>query len=297
MPFPPPHDIVFPNGFRRLHTRTISYRLPAGLESDLRTRSRDGPGCEDQLCRIKRHRLAPRMGTKSGYLHTGTFDSFEHRQRRPYSPAFTSIEVVDSVSGSDFNSLQLSLDKRFGRGFTFMANYTWAKSIDYGSGGGTLWPDFTDPWNHTIDRGLSDFDRRHGLSLPGFGRCPLARAIRAGAQLHWWLGSCRCAYATIRPSLLRSKWSGQFVFRRWARSRRSCRGYQPPGRSRSRSGVVQHGGVCPKRARHFREFGTEIIVPGPGLANVNMALSKSFTIYRESSIQFRAEFFNLTNHP
>jgi hypothetical protein len=28
-----------------------------------------------------------------------------------------------------------------------------------------------------------------------------------------------------------------------------------------------------------------------------MALSKSFTIYRESNLQFRAEFFNLANHP
>jgi hypothetical protein len=26
-------------------------------------------------------------------------------------------------------------------------------------------------------------------------------------------------------------------------------------------------------------------------------VSKSFTVYRESSVQFRAEFFNLPNHP
>ena len=39
------------------------------------------------------------------------------------------------------------------------------------------------------------------------------------------------------------------------------------------------------------------IVPGPGLAVVNTTLAKYFNVYRETKLQFRAEFFNLTNHP
>ena len=39
------------------------------------------------------------------------------------------------------------------------------------------------------------------------------------------------------------------------------------------------------------------IVNGPGIVSLNAMVSKSFTIYRESSLQFRAEFFNLPNHP
>jgi len=39
------------------------------------------------------------------------------------------------------------------------------------------------------------------------------------------------------------------------------------------------------------------IVDGPGQANIDIAFSKGITIHESSSIQFRAEFFNLFNHP
>jgi hypothetical protein len=35
---------------------------------------------------------------------------------------------------------------------------------------------------------------------------------------------------------------------------------------------------------------------GPGLIDFNMAAYKSFPIYREAALQFRAEFFNVFNH-
>jgi hypothetical protein len=42
-----------------------------------------------------------------------------------------------------FCSLQLTLNKRFGNSFPILANYAFAKSIDYGSGADTLWPDYS----------------------------------------------------------------------------------------------------------------------------------------------------------
>ena len=39
------------------------------------------------------------------------------------------------------------------------------------------------------------------------------------------------------------------------------------------------------------------IVPGPGLGQLNYILSKDFALFEKSTLQFRAEFFNLTNHP
>jgi hypothetical protein len=69
-----------------------------------------------------------------------------------------------------------------------------------------------------------------------------------------------------------------------------------PGR-RGRSGeeMVQHGGFAQNAVGTFGNSGRNI-VPGPGLAQVNFMISKSFTVYRESSLQFRAEFFNM-NQP
>jgi hypothetical protein len=38
-------------------------------------------------------------------------------------------------------------------------------------------------------------------------------------------------------------------------------------------------------------------VYGPGYYAVNMSLFKSFPMFREESLQFRADAFNLLNHP
>src|SRR5262249_39344915 len=50
-------------------------------------------------------------------------------QRRPNQ---NFQEVVEDVSGGNaiYNSLQVSMEKRFSKGFTMSANYTFAKSID-----------------------------------------------------------------------------------------------------------------------------------------------------------------------
>ena len=45
----------------------------------------------------------------------------------------------------------------------------------------------------------------------------------------------------------------------------------------------------------FGNAGRNIVI-GPGLANLDFALSKNFIVYHESRIQFRTEFFNLFNH-
>ena len=39
------------------------------------------------------------------------------------------------------------------------------------------------------------------------------------------------------------------------------------------------------------------IVDGPGQANIDIAFLKRIAVHESSSIQFRAEFFNLFNHP
>src|SRR4029078_1699229 len=45
------------------------------------------------------------------------------------------LQQVQSSSNSDYNSLQLSVTKRFSRGLQFLSAYTYGKSNDYYSGG------------------------------------------------------------------------------------------------------------------------------------------------------------------
>jgi hypothetical protein len=63
---------------------------------------------------------------------------------------------------SNFNALQVRLQKRMSRGFMFMARYTYSKSLDdastIGGGGQTVIQNNADPRG---DYGLSSFDTRH----------------------------------------------------------------------------------------------------------------------------------------
>jgi len=51
------------------------------------------------------------------------------QQRRVY-PTFGPINSINSGVNGNYNALQLTLDKRFTRGFSFLANFTWSKNLD-----------------------------------------------------------------------------------------------------------------------------------------------------------------------
>lgn len=73
------------------------------------------------------------------------------------------IQQVQSTSNSDYNSLQVSVTKRFSRGLQFLSAYTYGKSKDYYSGGtiNELFAVAGDQFNWKTNYGPSDFDRRH----------------------------------------------------------------------------------------------------------------------------------------
>jgi outer membrane receptor protein involved in Fe transport len=73
------------------------------------------------------------------------------------------IQQVQSSSNSNYNSLQVSVTKRFSRGLQFLSAYTYGKSNDYYSGGtiNELFAVAGDQFNWRTNYGPSDFDRRH----------------------------------------------------------------------------------------------------------------------------------------
>jgi len=73
------------------------------------------------------------------------------------------IQQVQSSSNSNYNSLQVSVTKRFSRGLQFLSAYTYGKSNDYYSGGtiNELFAVAGDQSNWKTNYGPSDFDRRH----------------------------------------------------------------------------------------------------------------------------------------
>lgn len=73
------------------------------------------------------------------------------------------IQQVQSTSNSRYDSLQVSVTKRFSRGLQFLSAYTLGKSKDYYSGGtiNELFAVAGDQFNWKSNYGPSDYDRRH----------------------------------------------------------------------------------------------------------------------------------------
>jgi hypothetical protein len=104
------------------------------------------------------------------------------------NPQFSIAGQGCTCSSSDYNALQLQLQRRYSGGFAFSANYTLAKSTDDVSndtrGAGTELVVPTDRKRLDLDKGRSDFDVRHVFrgyfifDLP-FGR---GRAINSDAR-------------------------------------------------------------------------------------------------------------------
>src|SRR5436309_668284 len=101
------------------------------------------------------------------------------------------MNITSSSNDSHYNSLQLTAEKRYSRGLTFLANYTLSKSID-GSSNDIGWAgDYgnSDPRGPWFNRGLSEFDRTHVVStsvvwdLPKLkGANPVLRAVLGNWQ-------------------------------------------------------------------------------------------------------------------
>ncbi|HEX9959974.1 MAG TPA: hypothetical protein VGB00_03525, partial [Pyrinomonadaceae bacterium] len=79
------------------------------------------------------------------------------------------VQQVSTTSLSNYNSLQMSLSKRFDNGLQFLAAYTFGKSIDYYSGGSLneLANVAGDQFNWRSNRGRSDFNREQRLVVSG----------------------------------------------------------------------------------------------------------------------------------
>jgi len=73
------------------------------------------------------------------------------------------MQQAQTSSNSRYNSLQISMTKRFTDGLQFLAAYTLGKSQDFYSGGplNELIPVPGDNLNWTLNYGPSDYDRRH----------------------------------------------------------------------------------------------------------------------------------------
>jgi len=93
--------------------------------------------------------------------------------------AVSSVTTRINEGSTDYDALQLSLDKRFTRGFQFKASYTLSKGRGDTSGNGVPTANFQllDDLRLNLNEGPTDFDRRHNFVFSGVYQVPRTRGL------------------------------------------------------------------------------------------------------------------------
>ncbi|MBM3739448.1 MAG: hypothetical protein FJW39_27075 [Acidobacteria bacterium] len=205
-------------------------------------------------------------------------------------PNFGSVLTSEKMSNSSYNALQIRLERQYQNGLSFLANYTWSKSIDLDSGNAGA-ASTQDATNVGADRGLSDFDVRQRFVGSATYELPFLKRNR-------WLGGWQANFiATMQAgfplNITAADTSGAGAFTN-LRANRAGEGNLP----RDQRTLERFFDISAFQAPRPGTFGTggRNTIIGPGIHNWSASAQKFFPLREGWNLQFRGEFFNAFNH-
>ena len=228
----------------------------------------------------------------------GSSDPVSEQARRPFGAAFPQFRVINTLSGiasSNYNSLQVSA-QRSAANVTFRAAYTFSKSLDDASGAGGFYRGpAEDSRNLSRDYGRSDFDIRHRFTITYAWRIP------APGNVPGWVHALASNWQVNGITTLQSggplnitlpfdnSGTGEF------RDRPNLVGnphvpFDPLGPYLNPAAFAQ------PLPGTYGNLGRNAF-SGPVLNDFDVSFVKSQQISGDCWLRFRAEFFNVWNHP
>lgn len=220
--------------------------------------------------------------------------------RVPYFGYPQIFQAENSISSS-YHGLQTKLNKRAGHGLSFGVAYTLAKSIDaasvfYGSGANatTIFPQ--DNYNTRAEKGLSDFDIRNRFVANYVYQIPSLRHLASGMPRVIADGWQTTGIVTLQTGQPFSVLTGQSLSGTGLGNDRPDLIGNPNAGPHTVSQWFNTSAFTLNQPLTFGDAGRNIIT-GPSFKNVDFALMKMTRVTEAANIEFRAEFFNIFNHP
>ena len=244
------------------------------------------------------------------------------------NPRFTTINAHRWDGNSYYHSFQTNLTRRFTNGLQYQGSYTWSRNLDtaatsFASGvvslnaGGPQ-----NPFYMRAEKGLSPIDPRHQFSSNVTYDVPFAKNTRGlvKAVASGWQTNL---IMTLRAGVPFNIAAGYVGTDSLGRSRSGFsqgtaaadRPSLAPGATVHTSGTTAGcGSVAPGTklgtpslwfdpcvfilppAGTFGNLSKNAVI-GPGLADFDFAMKKQFNLTERTNLQFRAEAFNVFNHP
>jgi hypothetical protein len=220
---------------------------------------------------------------------------------RPY-PGYGLIGLVGYAGYSNYHSLQTSLQRRFDNGFMFSAFYVWSKALGINDGDGyAIRPNATADEVRRADYSYVAYDRPHNLVVNFVYQTPrVADGVLGFLVNEWqisgiyrWMSGTPYAVNFFIPGISAANLTGSDNNQN-ARVVVTC----DPGQGSSSDPYRQLDTSCfappqpgsdgTESARHF--------VHGPGVNNLDLSISKTFTFGGRIRLEVRLDAFNALNH-
>jgi hypothetical protein len=214
-------------------------------------------------------------------------------------PAFGQIDTKLGDGNSNFNSLQASLRRSFAKGWETQAQYMWSHSINDASTGGG---ESKQPENvacRACDRGSSDFDIRHTFILSSVYTLPSLSSQNPLVRYafgSWQLSGLLNARTGLPLTVLAKRGSKDLPDGNTKNQRASYNGLDPYTSNPSPDGWLNPDAFFTPAKAIWGNSGRNNL-RGPGLFQVDIGLGKQFRLTERSNLEFRAEAFNIANHP
>jgi len=232
---------------------------------------------------------------------------------------YASTGLISGVANSSYNALEASLRKRFSGGLSFLASYTYSKAIDDVSsfnisGSGSIQVagenDLAqDPRNLAAERGPSLFDARHRLVFSYQWSLPFwqhqqnwYQHVLGGWQLNGVVTAMSGTPFTVFDSQDASVQGSAPEITGFSANRPNLVAGQDPNQGPRKVGAWLNASafsrVVPNINSPVQQFGSagRNIALGPRDTNWDFAAAKNIRLTESTTLQFRAELFNVLNH-
>jgi len=213
----------------------------------------------------------------------------------------STINLLENTAQSWYDAGYVNVRRRYARGLTFLANYTWSKNLSDA-------PDFRSPmFESSIPQNNNDLSAEKGpgcdvrqrfalsavYDLPGVSQAGLLNKVSKNWKVSTLyqiqsgfpftisvFGDTANSGTVLGENPIRANVTGQPVF---------------PSGKHTASAWFNTAAFAAPAAFTFGNAGRNSVY-GPGMQTLDFAVVRDFTITEAARFQFRAEFFNALNH-
>ncbi|MGE5204452.1 MAG: carboxypeptidase regulatory-like domain-containing protein [Chlamydiota bacterium] len=226
------------------------------------------------------------------------------------NPALANTWTWFSRGDSNYNALQVDVDRRFSHGFSLRGVYTWSKALDDGDSlNGTAAANapglVSNPFNLRADYGLATYDVRHVAVISSVYQLPFGHGRALGAALQGWRNALAGGWSVNTIVTLQAGFPFTPQLSYNPSNNGDTRNPVRPFVNPDFTGPVILGQpgqwfnpnaflAPPPNSGFYGNLGRDTLI-GPGLATCDFSMVKETALRERLTLQFRAEIFNLLN--